>query len=157
MLARWSTPFCSGDGRQAGLLYLAAGYRDTTDHPAIALCQGRRHACIPSGLIAGLSQPFQKNEVTLLVHRDEAKATGKRFVLGHRDGFAGHVLGQACGFSVAVGDHRLFNVEIDLLMSPIGGRHKAVQPRQIQEETHQANAARPDFDTNKMESNHESV
>ena len=89
MLARWSTPFCSGDGRQAGLLYLAAGYRDTTDHPAIALCQGRRHACIPSGLIAGLSQPFQKNEVTLLVHRDEAKATGKRFVLGHRDGFAG--------------------------------------------------------------------
>jgi hypothetical protein len=30
MLARWSTPFCSGDGRQAGLLYLAAGYRDTT-------------------------------------------------------------------------------------------------------------------------------
>ncbi len=30
MLARWSTPFCSGDGRQAGLLYFAAGYRDTT-------------------------------------------------------------------------------------------------------------------------------
>ena len=30
MLARWSMPFCSGDGRQAGLLYLAAGYRDTT-------------------------------------------------------------------------------------------------------------------------------
>src|SRR3989442_1238834 len=25
MLARWSTPFCSGDGRQAGLLYLALG------------------------------------------------------------------------------------------------------------------------------------
>jgi hypothetical protein len=30
MVARWSTPFCSGDGRQAGLLYFAAGYRDTT-------------------------------------------------------------------------------------------------------------------------------
>ena len=30
MRARWTASFCSGDGRQAGLLYLAAGYRDTT-------------------------------------------------------------------------------------------------------------------------------
>ncbi len=29
-MARWTASFCSGDGRQAGLLYLAAGYRDTT-------------------------------------------------------------------------------------------------------------------------------
>jgi hypothetical protein len=32
MMARWTAPFCSGDGRHAGLLYLAAGYRDTTAH-----------------------------------------------------------------------------------------------------------------------------
>ena len=29
-MARWTASFCSGDGRQAGLLYLAAGSRDTT-------------------------------------------------------------------------------------------------------------------------------
>ena len=29
-MARWSVPFCSTDGRQEGLWYLAAGYRDTT-------------------------------------------------------------------------------------------------------------------------------
>src|SRR5436190_23766765 len=38
---------------------------------------------MPSGLITGLSQLFQNHEVTLRVHRDEAKTAGKRFVLGH--------------------------------------------------------------------------
>ena len=31
-MARWTAPFCSGDDRQAGLLYLAAAYRDTTQY-----------------------------------------------------------------------------------------------------------------------------
>ncbi len=77
------------------------------DHLAVELRQGRRHERIPAGLIAGLSQLFQNNEVALGVHRHQAKAAGKRFVLGHREVFAGHVLGQACGFVLAVGDHRL--------------------------------------------------
>src|SRR5438874_7968146 len=39
MMARWTASFCSGDGRQAGLLYLAAGYRDTTLAPEVCgLC-----------------------------------------------------------------------------------------------------------------------
>ena len=38
-MARWTTPFCSGDSRQAGLLYLAAGYRNTT-----SLCSGASSA-----------------------------------------------------------------------------------------------------------------
>ena len=109
------------------------------------------------GLIAGLSQLFQNNEVALGVHRDEAKAAGKRFVLGHREVFVGHVLGQACGFVLAVGDHRLFNLAVDLLLSPIGGRDKAVKTCQVEEETDQANAARPDFDADQMEGNHEPV
>jgi hypothetical protein len=29
MMARWTAPLCSGDGRQAGLWYLAAGSRYT--------------------------------------------------------------------------------------------------------------------------------
>src|SRR5205085_4084638 len=56
-----------------------------------------------------------------------------------------------------VGHHRVFNVDIDLLLSPIGGCDKAVETRQVQEETHQANAAGPDFDTHQMEGNHDAV
>jgi hypothetical protein len=127
------------------------------DHPAIQLRQSRCHPCIPTDLIASLSQLFQKNEIALRVHRDKAKATGKCFVLGHREVFLGHAVGQACGFIVAIGHHRLFNVDIDLLLSPIGSRHKAVKTRQSQEETHQANAACPDFNTHQMEGNHDTV
>jgi hypothetical protein len=61
------------------------------------------------------------------VHRDEAKAAGKRFVLGHREVFVGHTAGQACGFILVVSHDRLFHLEIDLLLSSIGGRHKAVR------------------------------
>ena len=43
MMARWTAPFCSGDGRQAGLLYLAAGYRDTTPVWAASHELGTRH------------------------------------------------------------------------------------------------------------------
>ena len=127
------------------------------DHPAIELCQGRRHEVVPSGLITGLSQLFQNNEIALRVHRDEAKAAGKRFILSHREVFVGHVLGQAYGFIVALGHHRWFHVDIDLRLSPRGGRHNAVETRQMQEETHQANAACPDFDTDQMESHHDAV
>src|SRR5499427_5352157 len=112
---------------------------------------------MPRGLITGLSQLFHNQEVALRVHRDEAQAAGKRFVLGHGEVFVGHVRGQAYSFIVAIGHHRVFHLDIDLLLSSIGGRHKAVETRQMQEETHQANAACPDFDTDKMASNHESV
>jgi hypothetical protein len=51
----------------------------------------------------------------------------------------------------------VFHWDIDLLLRPIGGRHKAVETRQIQEETHQAHTACPDCDTDEMEGNHEAV
>src|SRR5215471_12885105 len=40
MRTRWSAPFCPGDGRQAGLSYLAADYRYTTVYIVI-----RMHGC----------------------------------------------------------------------------------------------------------------
>jgi hypothetical protein len=40
--------------------------------------------------------------------------------LGHGDGFAGHVLGQARGFGVAVVDDGLFHLTVHLLLRPIG-------------------------------------
>jgi hypothetical protein len=48
-------------------------------------------------------------------------------------------------------------LDIDLLLSPIGGGDKAVEPRQIQEKTNQANAAGSDFNADHMKSNHEPV
>ena len=127
------------------------------DHPAIALGQGRRQEGIPRSVIAGLSQLCHKNTVALRVHRDEAKAAGKRFVLGHRKGFWGHAVGSAYGVIVVGGHHRLFHVEIGLLLSPIGGRNKAVKACQSEEETDQANAACPDCNADEMEGNHDAV
>src|SRR5215468_7312437 len=112
---------------------------------------------MPRDLITGLSQLFHNQEVTLRVHGDEAQAAGKRFVLGHGEVFMGHSLGQAWSLGVGIVDYRLFNVNIDLLLSAIGGGHKAVQTRQVQEETHQTNATCSDFDTDQMETNHEAV
>jgi hypothetical protein len=51
----------------------------------------------------------------------------------------------------------LFNLAVHLLLSPIGGGHKAVKASQVEEETHQAKAAGPDFDADQREGNHESV
>ncbi len=127
------------------------------NHLAIELRQGRCHECIPHALIAGLSQLFHNNEVAVGVHRHQAKAARKRFVLRHREVFAGHVLGQACGFVLAVGDHRFFNPAVHLLLSPIGGRDKVVKARQVEQETHQAHAARPNFDADQMEGHHQAV
>jgi hypothetical protein len=48
----------------------------------------------------------------------------------------------------------LFNVEIDLLLSPIGGCNKAIQACELQEEAHQANATGTDFGTHQVYSEH---
>src|SRR5215831_3937146 len=112
---------------------------------------------MPCSLIASLSELFQNNEVALGVHSDEAKAAGKRFVLGHGEVFVGHSLGQAWGLGLVIVDDRLFNVNIDLLLCAIGGGHKAVQTRQVQEKTHQTNATCSAFDTDQMETNHEAM
>jgi hypothetical protein len=58
---------------------------------------------------------------------------------------------------VVGGHHRLCHLDIDLLLSPRGGRHKAVKACQGEQETDQAHAACPDFNTAKRKGNHESV
>jgi hypothetical protein len=40
----------------------------------------------------------------------------------------GHAIGQACGFIVVVGHHRLFHLDIDLLLSPIGTNGVSLLP-----------------------------
>ena len=49
-----------------------------------------------------------------------------------------------------LGHHHFFNLTVEALLSPIGGRHKAVKPAEGEEETGQAHAARPDFDAHQM-------
>jgi hypothetical protein len=58
---------------------------------------------------------------------------------------------------LAVGDDRFFDVAVNLLLRPLGGRDKPVQPRQFEEQTDQANPARPDFDTDQVEGQHQTV
>jgi hypothetical protein len=123
--------------------------------PAIARCQGRCHPRMPAGWLAGLRPRCQNNAVALRGQRYEAQAAGKCVGLGHREVFAGQVLGQACGCSVAGGHHRLCNVASDRLLSARGGRHKAVAARQTAQATNQAEAARPDCDTDHREGHNE--
>ena len=93
----------------------------------------------------------QNNKVAHGFSGDQAKAAREGLVLGHGDDFAGHVRGQAPGFSLAVIDDGLFDLTVDLLLRPIGGGDKAVQSREVEQETDQANAASTDFDTDQMQ------
>jgi hypothetical protein len=127
------------------------------DHPAVALGEGGHHARIPAGLITGLGQLFHNHKVALWVHRDEAEATSTRVVLGPGEVCVGHVLGQAGGLAVARVDDGVFHLAVDLLLRPIGRGDKAVETRQVQEETPQAKATGPDFDADQMAGNHEAV
>jgi hypothetical protein len=56
-----------------------------------------------------------------------------------------------------VDDYRFFNPAVDVLLSSIGSRYKAVQSCQVEKKIHQANAAGSDFDTDYMEGNDEAV
>ena len=58
---------------------------------------------------------------------------------------------------LAIVDDGVFDLAVDVLLSAIGGCDKAVKARQVQEQTRQANAAGPDFDTDHMKSNDEPV
>jgi hypothetical protein len=108
-------------------------------------------------VITGLRQLFQKNAMAVGVQRDEAQAAGTRVVLGPRAIFLGQAMGQADGCIVVGGHHRVFTVALALLLSPRGGRPKAVKACQIEEETDQAHAAGPNCDADEMAGNHDAV
>jgi hypothetical protein len=139
-------------GQQTGR-FIAGGLHDLT----VELRQGRRPPRMPAGLIAGLRQLCHNNAVALRGHREEAQAAGKRVVLGHREVFPGPVRGQAGGFVLVVDDSRFFHPAVDVLLSPIGSRDKAVKSCQGETKTHQAKAAGSDCDTDPREGNHAAV
>jgi len=108
-------------------------------------------------LITSLGQLFHNNKVALWGQRDKAEATRQRFVLGSGEVFVGHGLGQAGGLALALVDAGVFHLAVALLPSPIGGGDKAVETRQVQEETHQAHATGPDCEAEQMAGNHAAV
>ena len=120
------------------------------NYPACELSQGGLHQRIPSGLITGLSQFFQNDEVAHRLRSHQAQTAGKRFVLGEGDVFEGHIFGQARGFGVVVGDDGGFNLAVDLLLGSIGGGDKSIEPSEFQEEADQANPTRPNFNADEM-------
>jgi hypothetical protein len=121
------------------------------DHLTVKLGQSRCHEGMPGRLITGLSELFQDNEVAHRIACHQAKAACEGFVLGHGDDFARHGLGRASGFRVLVVDDGLFDLNVDLWLSPVGSRHKPVQASEVEQETNQTNAARTDLDTDQMQ------
>jgi len=125
------------------------------NHVTVQPCQGGCHERIPDVLITALSELFQENEVAHGLDGHQAQSTRAGFILGHGDGFARHVLGQVCGFGLVVVNDGLFNLKVDLLLSPIGGGDKAVQSREVEQETDQTNATSTHFDTDQVQGSNE--
>ena len=113
--------------------------------------QGLLHQRMPGVLIACLGRLLQNNVVAHGLHPHQAKPACKRFILRQRDVFGGHLLRQTRALLLAVRHDRFFHVTVDLLLRPIGGPDKAIEARELQEQTHQANPTRTDFDTHQME------
>lgn len=95
--------------------------------------------------------------MALRVHRHQAKASRKRFILGHGDALGRHVLGQTAAFLLAIGHHRRLHLTVELLLRPLGGPDKAIQASEFEDQTHEANATRPDFRAHQMEPNHQAM
>jgi len=74
----------------------------------------------------------------------------KRFILCHRDRFGWHLVTQAGALLLTVGHDRFFNATGDLLLRPIRSPHKPIEARELQEQTHEANPAGPNFSTHQM-------
>jgi hypothetical protein len=125
------------------------------NHRTVKRCQRRCHQRIPGVLIAGLSALFQKNDVAHRLGSHQAQSAREGVVWGHGDGFAGHVLGQARGFGVAVVDEGLCHLTVHLLLRPLGGSDKSVHAREVEQETDQPDATSADLDTDQVEGSNE--
>ena len=106
---------------------------------------------MPRGVITAVGRLLQEDGVALGVHRHQAQPAGKGFILGQSDVFGWHVLCQPCAFLLAIPHDRLLHLPVDLLLGAIGGTDKAVKAGACEQETHQANATRTDFDTDQVD------
>jgi len=112
------------------------------DHLAVEPCQGVLHQGIPGVLIARLGRVLEQDIVAHGFDSDQAQTASKGFILRRGDLLRRHLLRQACCLLTLVCHDGFFNVTIDLLLRAIGGAHKPIEPRELQEQAHQANTTR---------------
>jgi hypothetical protein len=101
------------------------------------------HERLPRVVSAALGRWLQEDVVALGCHRHQTKPAGKRFILGHGEGFGGHVPGQQRAFLAAVRHDRLLHLAVDLVLGPIRRADKPIKAREWQEPAHQTHATRP--------------
>jgi hypothetical protein len=116
------------------------------DHLTFEQRQGARHQGVPGVLITRLGRVFQQDRVTHGFDSDQAQTACKGFILHRGALLGGHLLGQAEGCLTLVRHYGFCNVTVALLLRAIGGAHTPMEPRDLQEQTHQANPTRADFD-----------
>ena len=112
--------------------------------------QGLLHERLPRVLITGVGRLLQHNVVALGFRCHQAQSAGKRFILGQRDGFGGHVLCQPCAFLLAIPHNRFLHLAVDLLLDAIGGSNKAIEACEFEQQTHQAHATGTPFCAHQM-------
>jgi hypothetical protein len=66
-------------------------------------------------------------------------------------------MSQACTLLVAVRHDGLLHTTVDLVLRPIRGANKPIQPRELQEQTHQANPTRAYLDTDQVDGQDQSM
>src|SRR5712691_3174552 len=74
----------------------------------------------------------------------------KRFILRQRDRFGRHLVTQARTLLLTVCHDRFFHAAVDLLLRPIRSPYKAIEARELQEQTYEANPAGPHFGTDQV-------
>src|SRR6266702_8183788 len=115
------------------------------------------HEGMPRALIAGLSRLLQENVVALGVHGHQAQAAGKRFILGHREVFGGHIFGQTRAFLSAVRHDGLLHLTVHLVLRPIGSGNKTIKACELHQQTHEANATGTHFRTHQVYPEHQTM
>jgi hypothetical protein len=106
--------------------------------------------CDRTVLSACLGRLLQENIGAHGLDPDQTQTTRKGFILCQRDLLHRHLVSQPCALCVAVCHHGFFYATIDLLLGPIRGPYKAIEPCQFQYEAHQANPTRANLDTHQV-------
>jgi hypothetical protein len=120
-------------------------------HPTIKTRKGRFHQSMPSVVIPCRGHLFQHNGVAHRFYPCQAQTTRKRFILGQRDGFVWPLVRQPYACCVAVRHKGLLHTPVDLVLRPIRGDDKAIEARELQEQTYKAHPTRPHLDIHQVD------
>src|SRR5712691_1381314 len=113
--------------------------------------QGVCHQGMPGVLIACQCRVLSHNRVAHRVYSYQAEPPGKRFILRHGDVCGWPRAREACTLLLAVGHEGLLHTTVNLVLCPIRSADKAMEARERQEQTHQANPTRAYLDTDQVD------